>query len=1366
MNAPRVSLGLALTVALVLSPPTDARLDDGVRVRAAGRGAPFVNFTDGVVVAGGLGAADPTGNLGRPLSLAAGDLDGDGVDDLVTGWGSSGGGALAIYTGNPDPHRAKNPGAPFRGAPRVVPLGATPDFVAVGDFDADGHLDVVVAARGGRALHWLRGDARGRLHAAPPVPLPGRVTALASGEINRADGLVDIAVGVVTSAPQALVFESPRGALRGAPEAFRLPAPAAALVVGRIDGDRSGDLLVGAGATLVMVHGRDRRLSQDDARRAAVADAQVSRQPLPSAVTALAVGDFSGDHRNSIAVLTADGMLRTLARPPADATSPLPRWMTSDTTPAPPGARLVAAKVSSADATDLVVVDAGGRRLEILAGRPIGGSTTLSAVGEPVAVLPMQLNADALSDLVVLLRGESAPVVLATAPVDTFLVTNTNDSGAGSLRQAILDANASPGADAIYFDIAGTSVPTITLASPLPAITQTVTMDATTQFTGQAEIVGTNAGSSAEGLRVRGAGTTIRGLVINRFGGDGIAVQQADVVIEGNWIGLLKNGAGGGNGNGIRVLGMPGTRIGGTRAGARNVISSNTIDGIRVTGRLASETLIQGNLIGTTTTGTITRPNGVFGIRLMSAPNTTIGGTVARARNVISANTGGGIAIARADSDGTLVQGNYIGTDRTGGVALGNGIGTTGQGVWILNAPANTIGGTAPGARNVIAGNYYGIMVQSSVYPDDGADNVIQGNFVGTNAAGTAALANTFFGILAEALDVIIGGAVDGARNVVSGNAGGIVTGSSSTSRVHILGNFIGTDVTGAAALANTGAGVYLQGTGNIVGGTTAAARNVISANGQDGVLICCGARNVVAGNYIGTDVSGTVDLGNALSGVLVSTSASNTIGGTASGAGNVISGNTEGVKIVGSQGGNVVAGNLIGTDYTGFSPFVGNLHGVLVEGPGNTIGGTAAAARNVIGGNASDGVRISGAAATGNVVAGNYIGTDITGALGLSNGGNGVLVLGAPSNTIGGTVRFARNLISANFGDGVEINGGAASGNIVTGNYIGTDVTGGLDLGNVGNGVLITRAPSNTIGGTVAGARNVISGNRSDGVEIINSGASGNVVAGNYIGVDATGTIDRGNYASGVFIAAPNNTIGGTSTAARNVISGNGFRGVLISSSLATGNTVAANFIGTNAAGDAGIGNGADGIFVSATTAPGNNTIGGTTAAAANTIAYNTGRGVVVSAGSGTAIRRNSIFENTGLGIDLGANGVTANDTGDPDTGANTLQNFPIVSSATAVTSTTTITGSINTTASTAVTIELFSIPACDASGHGEGKTFLTSTAVTTDTSGDATFSISTSAVTVGHFITATATAGGGTSEFSACREVVGSTGPLGSRR
>ena len=510
----------------------------------------------------------------------------------------------------------------------------------------------------------------------------------------------------------------------------------------------------------------------------------------------------------------------------------------------------------------------------------------------------------------------------------------------------------------------------------------------------------------------------------------------------------------------------------------------------------------------------------------------------------------------------------------------------------------------------------------------------------------------------------------------------------------------------------------------------------VINRFAGDGIEILGGGNNVIEGNFIGTDVTGTADLGNGSTGVRIR-SANNMIGGMTPSARNVISGNNDGVSMWFSGAtGNVVQGNYIGTDLTGTVDLGNSFEGVEIFADGNTIGGKSAATRNVISGNNSSGVGISSVAGN-NVVQGNYIGTDASGTSSLGNG-TGVSIFG-PNNTIGGTAAAARNIISGN-SFGLFIAGSSASGNVVQGNYIGTDVTGIADVGNTSHGVRIgVSASNNTIGGTIAGTRNIISGNNFNGINLTGVGTTGNTIQGNYIGTDVTGTADLGNSFDGVLISssASGNTVGGTIAGAGNVISGNNSDGIEIVGSGVTGNLVQGNLIGTQIDGTTPLGNSRHGVIIGSSASE--NSIGGATNGAGNTIAFNGMDAVHVrdSASDGNTISRNSILSNSGLGIDLLPSGVTPNDPSDSDTGPNENLNFPVISQASA----TTVIG----TSCANCTVELF-IADPDPTGFGEGATFEASG--TANASGDFSIPVSLAAADA---VTATATdPQGNTSEFS----------------
>ena len=229
--------------------------------------------------------------------------------------------------------------------------------------------------------------------------------------------------------------------------------------------------------------------------------------------------------------------------------------------------------------------------------------------------------------------------------------------------------------------------------------------------------------------------------------------------------------------------------------------------------------------------------------------------------------------------------------------------------------------------------------------------------------------------------------------------------------------------------------------------------------------------------------------------------------------------------------------GNLIGTDASGERNLGNTGDGIVISSAAdNTVGGTDISARNVISGSGRYGVVIESTTSTGNLVQGNLIGTDKTGVSAISNALDGVIIqLGASSNTVGGVAFGAGNLISGNIENGVEITGAGTSGNFVAGDRIGTTADGNARLPNQLDGISIdSGAASNTIGGSLAVDGNLISGNATAGIVITGGGTSANLVAGNDIGVAQNGNAALAN-GIGIEITggATANTIGGTLTPA-----------------------------------------------------------------------------------------------------------------------------------------------------------------------------------------------------------------------------------------
>jgi hypothetical protein len=937
----------------------------------------------------------------------------------------------------------------------------------------------------------------------------------------------------------------------------------------------------------------------------------------------------------------------------------------------------------------------------------------------------------------------------------------------------------------------------------------------------------------------------------------------------------------------------------------------------------------------------------------------------AEERNIITGSVYLDVTILGTGTAYNTVAGNYLGTNGTGALGTGTSVGI------FEGASNNIIGGTTAAARNVIVGASNGVLIQN-----EGTNyNRVMGNYIGLNPAGTGLLATRDHGVwvrLGAKYNVIGGdddddGVLDGivqARNVISGNATGIGLSYGGADGNQVLGNYIGTDAAGTTLLGNTRDGVIIEGgaKNNVIGGITAGAGNLIRGNGRAGVMVIDTGTtgNAIRGNQIIGNNGLSIDLGNdgvtgiddldadnapnqlqnypMLTTVVggASTQVSGTLRSAASttytldfyassvpnaaghyvdqrrlGSGTVTTdaggiglfnsatfptplgassasewitatatdpaGNTSefafDVQVDTSRDhtytvvysnergagslrqaihwGNVNPGddfirfNISGTGVKtitpltplpaitetltidGYSqpgaspntnPIQPGLSGsaltttLLIELNGMSAGGSGLVIQasscivqglfiNGVSGNGPAGVVITGAAATGNVVAGNsiatpngsYVGVQIQAGAGNNtiggstpaarnliwrNGPNigstsigvnldsagagnkiqgnvidsqtmhGVQIANTADTTVGGTEAGAGNFITGNSFNGVIISGLSATGNLVQGNIIGDVITpmNVITSGN-GGGVRITGgAHHNTIGGTTDAARNYISGNFRNGIGIDGNGTSYNTVLGNYIGTDLTGMLPRRNAnlppgTAGVRISggASNNTIGGPTASARNVISGNGLA-LEVADSGTNDNKVLGNYIGVGADGVTNLGNVYGGVNIIGGTGT---VVGGDATGQGNLICFNGNRGVRIAGNSttGNSILGNAIYDNELLGIDLGGDGFTANDASDGDIGPNNLQNFPVLSAA-HTGATTRIVGTLNSLANATFRLEFFANANPDPSGYGEGQRYLGFTNVTTDGSGNANFdAIVTGATAATEWVTATAT-------------------------
>ncbi|MGD9126238.1 MAG: DUF4347 domain-containing protein, partial [Planctomycetia bacterium] len=783
--------------------------------------------------------------------------------------------------------------------------------------------------------------------------------------------------------------------------------------------------------------------------------------------------------------------------------------------------------------------------------------------------------------------------------------------------------------------------------------------------------------------------------------------------VQGNLIGVNADCSAtlGSGGVGISTL-STGVTIGGTEAGAGNVIGGFMI-GINLTTGNATDTTIQGNFIGTDSTGTLDFGNSMDGIRILTdASDNLIGGTEEGAGNIIAFSGEDGIQVNDNTCTGNTIVGNSFYSN------TGLGINLSYDGV-----TANDAGDSDTGPNNL-----QNFPVLTSAVTDGSSSINISGSlnstasrtfriefFASTTADGTGyGEGETYLGYTEVVTDgdgnatisANLTAAVE-AGTVISATATDLTTGDTSEFALNVT----------AVPAYNI---VYVDTATDVLDGTTTSIAALIADKGADGYIslreAITAANNTTnepgGADRIYFDIAGggvhTISLASALPDITDSVYID---GYTQTGASeNTLAVDSDAVLLI----------EISGTATSGATGLT-----LATGSDGSTIRGL------VINEFEQNGISVD---SDSNVIVGNFIGTNAAGIAAPGNGAYGISLSGT-GNLVGGTTPEARNVISGNM-TGIY---GAAGTNTIQGNYIGTNAAGTVDLSNdkgiVGSGVL-------NIGGTESGAGNLIVASDT-GIYFAGGSSNASVIQGNLIGVNATASATLGGTIYGMLTNCGDMTIGGTDAGAGNVIGGCGV-GLIITGSTATNITVQGNYIGTNSTGTVDLGNSSDGISILSNAH--DNLIGGTADGAGNIIAFSGQDGIQINDGAtaGIQILGNSIYSNDGLGINLGTAGeVTANDEDDPDTGANNLQNFPVLTDAvTDESSSIDISGSLNSTASRTFRIEFFASTSADGTGYGEGETYLGYTEVITDGDGNATISANLTAnVAAGSVISATAT-------------------------
>lgn len=530
------------------------------------------------------------------------------------------------------------------------------------------------------------------------------------------------------------------------------------------------------------------------------------------------------------------------------------------------------------------------------------------------------------------------------------------------------------------------------------------------------------------------------------------------------------------------------------------------------------------------------------------------------------------------------------------------------------------------------------IITKTGSYPSGGC--TVSDCYIGVNYNGTAVDSNEI-GIII--LNELTGNNII-RDNLISGNhTAGIALKNSKLNT--IIGNKIGVDLLGLNALPNYNGIAMDSASNNVIGGNTLAKRNIISGNLFSGIAInsSMSFNNTIQGNYIGINKNGIVSTDSLPNyyGIAINYSYGNMIGGSVATESNVISGNREsGIAILGSTAtANTIKGNYIGTNITA-DDTIPNGNGILISGSfANTIGGSVVGERNIISGNRLAGIAFAYSGTRNNIIKGNYIGVGANGSKILSNYTGIYLKSNSNSNIIGGSASGDRNVISGNIEMALCIE--SSDSNVIKGNYIGPDAT-GLQAIRLPNDSLIqanglyfnSNSKHNIAGGYNAGDRNVISGNRVYGHDIYGN-SSYNYTIGNYIGVDATGNTAMPN-ATGVCVDGGSNH----NPFINNVLSGNRAYGIFIVTTGSDSNSLAGNFIGTNASGTASVPN-QSGILLGGGTKY--NIIGGVNTVDKNIISGNTFDGVLLA---DTGTMYNQIIGNN-IGTDITGNNPLPNDVG-----------------------------------------------------------------------------------------------------------------------
>lgn len=1317
---------------------------------------PEVKYT---AVSSGIGAAESMFG-GSAVAGASADLDSDGVKDVVTVDTT---GRMRLFRGNADTIYPNQPEAVARRAERGDPtpfeptnievlLPNVPDQLFAGDLNGDGFTDIIAVTIGLDRLNVVFGGGYGAFSQPVAIPVGGRITAAAAGEIGRNDKVADLAVAYQNKEGSFVaVYEHREGAFRRPPERYRIAAPANSIAIGKLDRDSYGDVAVASGSLLTVIHGRGNPYPLDMSIDIKIErpKAVIQSRQMPFQIAALEAGNFGDRYGESLVLLGADGRIVHME----------PRRESAE----PPLRRLGAGEAANTETPRFLPIDADASAYRIAressrltpenADEFSQSMIEYSGFDTKTEDIFEKLRADRLNKL-----NSLAPEERARVLAERTQLTRQQEARRKELFEAML--------------------------APQPIPLAAFTSETLAQ-----------AGSFASAAAVATRNKLVRGRFSSSDSDDIAVIGSSNEIFIAGKFRRDENGLKAGFGTIALESGGPVSQIIPMRLNADGLNDLVILGAGTAAPRVATSegtVVLTVNTTDDQTFGDCLGGPEPCGLRRAIQQANFFGGSVREIRFNIPGNgpfkfepaTNYPPVLRPVIIDGTTQPG-FAGTP----IIEIDGSNISGSGEGLRIQAADTV------IRGLVINNFRAVLYQGSLIGGSGIvvlstnlrpniQNVtIEGNYLGTNVDGTARRPNWANGIqIFDAYLNTIGGTVPAARNLLSGNgdspqSGRFGVGLSITAghENKIFGNYIGTDAAGNVKLRNE-SGVFLAGIQNQFGGDGVGEGNVVSGNGgEPNQFGKCGGRglwltalfrdsngelvsydNLIRGNLIGTNASGMSGLGNCNVGI--------------SSLGNI---NTE-IGSSAQSGRNTIADNGLDGLYCGFSEYSFELFSGFCFIGGNNIG------TNATGSNALPND-------WRNQSAGWVL---VTGVVWLTPSANDFAILGAPGNTTpnGACTGFC-NLISGNASSSVSIVGAVhrtGSGTaVIYNNVVGLNRLGTASLPNQSG--IYTRFNTTVIGGPLYDGENfidggnVVSGNNANAIiPQAETPGSFTFVRGNRVGLATDGLIGIGNGANGAGSAAINAfsaptatvVIGGTVPFSRNFVADQRLANPSPTSS-ATGiavstagrSEVVGNWVGLNTQGIP-VPNQGDGIQA---TGSGEARIGGTGVGEGNVIKNNGRAGVVVldfsyqtgGRSERASIRGNTIAFNGGLAIDLmtafsGNNypaGVTPNDCDDSDLGANGQQNFPeLFTPVQNQDGTLRIDTILRSSPSRNFTIDYYLNTQADPTNYGEGESYLGAINVMTNGNGFVSAAFNTPIqLAPTALITATATdENGNTSEFS----------------